>query len=522
MTRFTVSPVLVVPFLAILALLALLALAGRVPIKYNLRNLLVRWRMTLLTGLAFTVVIALLTYLLAMVNGMSQLTEDSGHPANVIVMSDGATDESYSYLSLADSGDIDHEQGIARNSQGKPLCSREVYILASMTIPPKGDDPSKSQVRGRIKRVRTDGTFIVTDDKDEDRVYHLAEKALVFVDTVETELDFAKPGDLVWLAYEARGNDRVATEVRASGRQRFLQVRGVEDPLIAAEVHALELQDGEWFSEEGVEELKDLEKGKNFETAYQAVLGEGVAKALGADQNKPSLQVSDVFLLGAKKWKVVGILKSSNTVFGSEIWAKRSYVGERYGKSYTLSSITIRAQSPEAAAKLTANLRDNYKKAKLNPQTEVDYYSKQRGFLTILLTAIIVLTILMALGGIFGVMNTMFAAISQRTKDLGVLRILGYARWQILVSFVLESLLIAVIGGLLGCALGALGTIVSGGKMTSVIGSDGGWGKTVELRLLVTANIVLIGVLLSMGMGLLGGLLPALAGMRVKPLEAMR
>ena len=62
----------------------------------------------------------------------------------------------------------------------------------------------------------------------------------------------------------------------------------------------------------------------------------------------------------------------------------------------------------------------------------------------------------MAIGGVFGVMNTMFAAISQRTKDIGVLRILGFARWQILVSFFLESLLLALIGGLLGCALGSL------------------------------------------------------------------
>jgi ABC-type antimicrobial peptide transport system permease subunit len=522
MTRFVVSPVLIVPFLAIMAVLGVLAVAGRVPIKYNLRNLLVRWRMTVLTGLAFVVVVALLTYLLAMVNGMSQLTEDTGHPANVIVMSDGATDESYSYLSIADSSHIDHEPGIARSSQGKPLCSHEVYILASMTIPPSGRGATTNQARGRIQRLRTDGTFIVTDDNAQDMVYHLAANAPVFVDAVESTLDFAKPGDLVWLAYEVRGTDRVATEVRASGQQRFVQVRGVDDPVLAAEVHNLELQDGQWFSSAGVELLPVTEKDKEPETAVQAVLGEGVAKALGPDLNKPSLQVGDVFLLGPMKWKVVGILKSSGTIFGSEVWARRSYVGQRYGKAYTISSVTIRAQSPEAARQLTASLRDNFKKAKLNPQTEIDYYSKQRSFLTVLLTAIIVLTIFMALGGIFGVMNTMFAAISQRTKDIGLLRILGYARWQILVSFVLESLLIAVVGGLLGCGLGALGTILSGGKMTSVIGSEGGWGKTVELQLLVTANTVLIGVLLSLIMGLLGGLLPGLAAMRLKPLEAMR
>jgi cell division protein FtsX len=521
MTRFTVSPVLIVPFLAILAVLGVLAVAGKVPIKYNLRNLVLRWPMTLLTCLAFTVVIALLTYLLAMVNGMSQLTEDSGHPANVIVMSEGSTDESYSNLSFADSSDIDHEPGVALSSEGKPLCSREVYILAGMTIPPKGNDTMTNQARGQIKRVRNDGTFIVTDDKAAATVYHLAERARVFVDAVESKLDFAKPGDLVWLAYETRGTDRWATDVRASGRQRFLQIRGVEDPLIAAEVHSLELQDGEWFSSAGVEQLPVTEKDKPAETAIQAVLGEGVAKVLGPDLKKPSLEVGDVFLLGPMKWKVVGILKSSGTIFGSEVWAKRSYVGQRYGKEFTISSITIRAESSAAAKQLAADL-NNFKKAKLNPQTEIDYYSKQRSFLTILLTAIIVLTIFMALGGIFGVMNTMFAAISQRTKDIGVLRILGYARWQILVSFLLESLLIAVVGGLLGCALGALGTVASGGKMTSIIGSQGGWGKTVELQLLVTANTVLIGVLLSMLMGLKGGLFPALSAMRLKPLESMR
>jgi ABC-type antimicrobial peptide transport system permease subunit len=522
MTRFVVSPVLIVPFLAALGVLGVLAVAGRVPIKYNARNLLVRWPMTLLTCLAFTVVIALLTYLLAMVSGMAQLTEQSRHPANVIVMADGSTDESYSFLSIADIGNIDHEPGVAQGNEGKPLCSREVYILASTTIPPKGDDAAKSQTRGRIKCVRGDGTFVVTDDKAVDVVYHLAEKARVFVDAVASSLDFAKPGDLVWLAYETRGTDRLATEVRASGRQRFVQVRGVDDPLIAAEVHGLELQEGEWFSSAGVKRLQETEKGKEPETAVEAVLGEGVAKALGPDLNKPSLRVDDVFVLGPMKWKVVGILKASDTIFGSEIWAKRSYVGELYGKAYTVSSVTIRAESPEAAGRLAASLKDDFKQTKLNPQTEIDYYSKQRGFLTILLTAIVALKIFMALGGIFGVMNTMFAAISQRAKDIGVLRIVGYARWQILVSFVLESVLIAVVGGLLGCALGALGTIVSGGRMTSVIGGEGGFGKTVELRLLVTANTVVIGVLLSLIMGLLGGLLPGLAAMRLKPLEAMR
>jgi ABC-type antimicrobial peptide transport system permease subunit len=293
----------------------------------------------------------------------------------------------------------------------------------------------------------------------------------------------------------------------------------VEDPLIAAEVHGLELlPGGKWFGEGGVEQLPAA-PGKEPETAVQAVLGEGTAKALGPDLGKKDgLEVGDVFELGPKKWKVVGILKASGTIFGSEVWAKRSYVGDLYGKPSTISSITIRTESAEAAQKLTESLKD-YKKAKLNPQTEIDYYSQQRTFLLIIRTAIIVLVVFMAAGGIFGVMNTMFAAISQRTKDIGVLRIVGYARWQVLVSFLLESLLIALVGGLLGCALGLL---CNGLTATSVVAGTQGFGKTVVLKLAVTPDTIAIGVFLTLIMGLLGGLLPALAAMRLRPLESLR
>jgi ABC-type lipoprotein release transport system permease subunit len=520
MSQLPVSPILFVPLVVILGLLAVLSFAGKVPLSYNFRNLLVRWRMTVLTGLAFTLVIALLTVMLAFINGMSRLTEDSGHPENVVVLADGSDDESFSTLIFSDSSDIDLEPGVAIGSEGKPLCSREVYIIASMQVPPREGQAPAAQVKGDIKRVFAgENRFSVIDAKGEAPVYQLAGNAKVLVNNEPGKLDYLKPGDVVWLAYEQHGGDRVVSEMHASTRRRFIQVRGVEDPLIAAEVHGLELlPGGQWFSDVGVEKLSASEEQKES-SAVQAVLGEGVARAIGPDLGKDMLQVGDIFELGPLKWKVVGILKSTGTVFGSEIWAKRSYVGQRFGKEYTISSLTIRAQSPERAREVAQDLRDNFKKAKLNPQTETDYYSKQRTFMNILLTAIIVLTVFMALGGIFGVMNTMFAAISQRTKDIGVLRILGYARWQILVSFLLESLVIALAGGLLGCALGAL---CNGRGATGVIGGGQGFGKTVILTLSVTPNTIAIGIFLTLLMGLVGGLLPALTAMRLRPLESLR
>jgi ABC-type antimicrobial peptide transport system permease subunit len=125
----------------------------------------------------------------------------------------------------------------------------------------------------------------------------------------------------------------------------------------------------------------------------------------------------------------------------------------------------------------------------------------------------------MAVGGVFGVMNTMFAAISQRSKDIGVLRILGYARWQILVSFLLESLVIALVGGLLGCAIGYL---ADGWTARSVVSSGPGGGKSVVLQMVVSPEILMTGLLLSLGMGALGGFLPSLSAMRLRALESLR
>ncbi len=520
MTGLPISPLLLVPLLAIVAILAALLLTGKVPLSYNVRNLLVRWRMTLLTALAFTLVIALLTVMQAFINGMFKLTQESGHPENVVVLSDGANDESWSTLNFTDSTDIDFEPGVKVGANSRPLCSREVFIMASMPLPPKEGITTARVLKGKVNKVALrQNRLVVTDEKNDDLGFQLAEDAKIIANDIEGRLANLRPEDLVWIAYEERGSERFALEIHGSSRRRFVQIRGVDDPLIAAEVHQLELlPGGKWFGEAGVEKLPAETDARPHETAVQVVLGEAAAQAIGPVLNKERVDVGDVFELGPKKCKVVGILKSTGTIFGSEVWAKRSYIGELYGKPATISSVTIRSTSADAATQLAANLK-NYAKAKLNALTEPDYYSQQRAFLFILLGAIIFLTLFMAMGGIFGVMNTMFAAISQRTKDIAVLRILGYARWQILASFLLESLLIALAGGLLGCALGSL---FNGRTATGIVGAVGSFGKSVQVSLVVDANTLALGVLLTLFMGLLGGLLPSLWAMRLKPLESMR
>ena len=161
-----------------------------------------------------------------------------------------------------------------------------------------------------------------------------------------------------------------------------------------------------------------------------------------------------------------------------------------------------------AIAACRTTLRNNFKKESVIARLEKDYYSGLSETSKQFLFAIVFVTAVMAVGGVFGVMNTMFAAISNRIKDIGVLRILGYARWHVLVSFLLESLVIAFLGGLAGCALGSL---TDGLSANSMVGNGNGGGKTVVIGLVVDANIWAAGMFLAILMGALGGLLPAIS-----------
>ena len=439
------------------AILAMLFFIGKIPVSYNLRNLTIRWKTTLMTALAFTAVIALLTVMMAFVHGMRRLTEDTGQPGNVIVLADGATDEIISNLTIGDLSDIENLPGVVREN-GRPMASRETCLVANQPIPNTAD--------GRPRR-------------------------------------------------------------------RFLQVRGIEDPLLTAKIHGLDLlPGGHWFSEAGVQDRANTPRAERDEQAnsqplVQAVLGEGVAYELGrsrtpeeraAAKNPKRLDVGDTFLLGNRPWIIVGILNSSGSMFNSEIWAKRSLAASLFGKD-TYTTLVLRTENAEAAKKLKSFLSEDYKKAAVNAQVETEYYKGLSETTAQFSWAIGFIAFVMSIGGIFGVMNTMFAAISQRTGDIGVLRLLGFARWHVLVSFLLESLTIGLVGGLLGCALGSL---ADGWNATSIVGGTHGGGKSVVLQLSISPDIIAGGILLTLAMGLLGGLLPAISAMRLKPLEALR
>jgi hypothetical protein len=442
------------PWLSLAAPLAVAAvvvvallLVGKVPISYNLRNLRVRWKTTALTALAFTVVIGLLIFMHAFATGITRLSEKSGQPANVICLSDGASDEQYSNLPLGETGELALQEGVVRSTDGRPLCSREVYVFTNQGIP---------------------------------------------------------------------------TPAGQRQKHRFLQIRGVEEPDLSAQVHGLVLVAGTWFSSAGVRDPSPAQRAAAGASPYslvEAVIGAGLARELGKDHGKESLEAGDVLTIGPRNWVVVGIMAGAETTFGSEVWARRQTVGEVFNKPNVYTSIVLRAASGVSAKELAQRLSRDFKRSAVSAQTEPDYFAKMAEANQQLLASIYFVSAIMALGGVFGVMNTMFAAIRQRSTDIGVLRILGFARWQVLVSFLLESLLIAALGGLVGCALGYL---ANGVTTASVVATSAAAAKRVSFQMVVDSNTLAAAVLFTLVMGLLGGLLPALSAMRQKPLESLR
>ena len=230
------------------------------------------------------------------------------------------------------------------------------------------------------------------------------------------------------------------------------------------------------------------------------------------------MQIGDTFELGPRRWVVVGIMKSSGKTFDSEAWAKRKLVGEMLRKD-TRSTAVLRVKDDADPAEVARTLTADFKSPAISAKTEVEYFDSLSETNKTFLYAIIFVAAVMAIGGVFGVMNTMFAAIAQRTRDIGVLRILGFARWQILLSFFLESLLLALAGGAIGCALGYL---VDGMSATSQISSGAGGGKSIVLKLVVDGKILGAGMGFALVMGCVGGLLPALSAIRMKLLDSLR
>lgn len=257
------------------------------------------------------------------------------------------------------------------------------------------------------------------------------------------------------------------------------------------------------------ESLK-LEQGRWFRRGMrEVVVGRSIA------QRYPAARLGETLEFGRSQWKVVGIMSAGDSALNSEIWTDADELSADYNRSEVLSSTLIRATDAITAQALINELKAD-QRLNVDAVPEREYYAQQtRSAAPIQFLGIFVASI-MAVGSCFAAMNTMYAAVARRAREIGTLRVLGFSRASILFSFFLESLFLSLLGGLLGCLL----TLPLNG-FTTAIGSFTTFSEiTFDLR--VTPAIMVTGVLFALLMGTFGGLFPARMAARKEILTALR
>jgi ABC-type antimicrobial peptide transport system permease subunit len=198
----------------------------------------------------------------------------------------------------------------------------------------------------------------------------------------------------------------------------------------------------------------------------------------------------------------------------SEIWGDLNQVSADLQRIEVLSSALVEARDAVTAAALVNDL-NNDQRLDVHALSEKEYYELQTAQAAPIEYTGVFVAIIMAFGSCFAAMNTMYAAVARRAREIGTLRVLGFSRGSILTSFFLESLLLATLGGLLGCLL-----VAPLNGLTTAVGNANFAEMAFDFR--ITPQIMAEGVLFALVMGTVGGMFPARMASKKEILTALR
>ena len=220
--------------------------------------------------------------------------------------------------------------------------------------------------------------------------------------------------------------------------------------------------------------------------------------------------------LGRRTWKVVGVFESGGSSFESEVWADLHSLQEDARRGSSFTSIRLRLVPGADVHALIRRCADD-PRINLQAETESEYYKEQSGIAANLRVLGLLVAGIMAFAAMFAAMNTMYAAVSARTSEIGTLRALGFSPLAIMTSFLAESSALAVAAGIIGVILAlpvnGLSTKFNGGAVSA---------PTIAFNFHVTPGIVIQGLVFAVVIGALGGYLPARQAMRVTVVTALR
>ena len=250
---------------------------------------------------------------------------------------------------------------------------------------------------------------------------------------------------------------------------------------------------GRWF-----------QQGRN-----EVVVGSSIAKRF------PAAKLGNTLRFGRSNWRVVGVMDAGQSATNSEIFGDLNLVSADYNRLEVPSSVLIRATDAVAADALVKAIKTD-QRLNLDSISERAYYDKQSVSAAPIKFLGGFVAVIMAVGSSFAAMNTMFAAVSRRAKEIGTLRVLGFSKASILLSFFVESVLLAAFGGLIGCLL-----VLPLNGLTTGIGNFITFSET-SFALRISPAILLAGLGFAMLLGALGGFFPARNAATKQILVALR
>ena len=384
------------------------------PLYYNIRNVRVRWQVTLLAVGGIALVVAAVAVLMSMSEGFQAALRSTGRTDNAIIVQRGSGSELTSGVGIEARNMIVVDQRIARGADGQPLASPEWVVVIGL---PKKETKEPINVTLRAVTPR---------------------------------------------AFEVRSGIRIV-----EGRM-FQQ--GLDEVIVGRKL---------------LDRLEDIGLGRTVK--YQR-----------------------------KRFNIVGVFDSQGNAFESEIWGDFDVLGALFQRGAGSNSVAVRMNDPADIASL-----DQWIRAQPNMQLQAveerKYYADQAGPLATALKGLAAFVgLIMGLGAVFGAMNTMYAIVAARTREIGTLRALGFSRRAILLAFLIESVFLALIGGAVGCLLAL-----------PMNGYSTGTGQTASFSELafafrITPQIVTTCMYFAAALGLFGGLLPAFRGARLPITTALR
>ncbi len=282
--------------------------------------------------------------------------------------------------------------------------------------------------------------------------------------------------------------------LKSTGTDANVQIRGVSKNVLQIR-NKVKIVQGRMF-EPG---LNEIVVGKNANTSYEG------------------LTLGNTISLGNVRFLIVGVFDAGGSSFDSEVWGDAHLLGPAYNRPDTFfQSVTVHLVSPTALQQLKDAVSSD-PRLNVDVSREIDYYSKQSTRLTTLITVLGgLVAAIMAIGAVFGALNTMYSAVAERGREIATMRALGFGGPSVVFSFVIEALLISFVGGLIGCVVVLPLNGLTTGAMNLQTFSH------LAFAFKITPELLVKGILFALVMGLIGGLLPAIRAARRPVAQALR